>query len=64
MLFEDATAQCPHCFETIAVPVDPGAGEEQEMYIDCEVCCRSILVRATWSEDKESYNVQVERGDG
>jgi hypothetical protein len=62
VLFEDATGTCPHCFETISVPVDPGGGEDQEVYIDCEVCCRPILVRARWNEDLEEYELQLDRG--
>jgi hypothetical protein len=62
MLFEDASAQCPHCFESINVPIDPGGGQDQEIYIDCEVCCRSILVHAKWSEFSEMYEINLDRG--
>jgi hypothetical protein len=62
MLFEDVTAQCPFCGEPISIPVDPGGGEQQETWVDCEVCCRPILVRASWDADAEEYSVSLERG--
>lgn len=62
MLFEDASAACPYCFENISVPVDPGGGENQEFYIDCEVCCQSIIVRAKWNDESESYDIELDRG--
>jgi hypothetical protein len=62
MLFEDVSAQCPHCFEEVSIPIDPGGGEEQDTYIDCEVCCRSIWVRASWDENASEYHVTLERG--
>ncbi len=62
MLFEDASAQCPHCNESISIPIDPGGGEDQEIYIDCEVCCRSILVRAKWDDDSQEYSIHLDQG--
>jgi hypothetical protein len=61
MLFDDVMSTCPFCFEKISVPIDPGGGNEQEVHIDCEVCCKPILVRASWDEDKEEYRVELDR---
>ena len=32
------SVQCPHCFETVEIWIDPT--ERGEMVQDCEVCCR------------------------
>ncbi len=33
--------QCPHCWETISVLLDPSVGSQK--YIeDCEVCCNPL----------------------
>ncbi|MEO5667020.1 MAG: CPXCG motif-containing cysteine-rich protein [Bdellovibrionota bacterium] len=61
MLFEDVTASCPYCAESISIPIDPGGGHAQEITVDCEVCCKPILVRATWNEDTEEFNVELDR---
>ena len=51
--------QCPYCFETISMMLDPSAGGQS--YIeDCEVCCRPIQV--SYQVDEQSIvNVQADR---
>lgn len=46
----DVLIQCPYCWESITVLVDPEeAGNE---YIeDCQVCCRPIVFRIVGDED-------------
>ena len=52
---------CPHCGETIVVPVDPSAGTEQSYVEDCPVCCSPIILHvraeggsgATWRIDAQ-----------
>ena len=61
MMFEEATAPCPYCFENIAVPIDPGGGNSQETIVDCEVCCQPILVKAYRSDESEEYQAHLER---
>ena len=48
---------CPHCGEPIDVYVDPGGGEYQEYVEDCSVCCRPILISATFDEREQDYRV-------
>ena len=35
--------QCPYCWETLDVSVDPSV-PEQEYVEDCQVCCRPMIV--------------------
>lgn len=38
--------QCPHCWETISMLLDPSVGHQK--YIeDCEVCCNPIEIDVT-----------------
>ena len=54
------TVQCPHCWESIEVLVDPSVGE-QEYVEDCQVCCRPILIRTQVdSEGVPAITVQNE----
>jgi len=40
--------QCPYCWETISMLLDPSV--TQHSYIeDCEVCCRPIQINSTFS---------------
>jgi hypothetical protein len=41
---DEGSYDCPCCGETIVVPVDAGAGEEQEYVEDCPVCCSPVLL--------------------
>ena len=50
---ESAEVQCPCCWETIWIDVDPSGGEHQSFIEDCEVCCRPIQYNATIDEDGE-----------
>ncbi len=51
--------QCPYCFETISMLLDPSAGGQS--YIeDCEVCCRPIQISYDTHED-QIQNVRAER---
>ncbi len=41
--------QCPYCGELIWMEFYPEDGNQQEMVIDCEVCCNPILYQITYS---------------
>jgi DNA-directed RNA polymerase subunit RPC12/RpoP len=49
---EEREIQCPYCWETFTILVDPSEGDSSFVY-DCEVCCRPIDVRVTVSDDGE-----------
>ena len=42
--------QCPYCWETLDVSVDPSV-PEQEYVEDCQVCCQPILLRVTFDDN-------------
>ena len=39
----DSSIQCPYCWETLHIIVDPSC-DEQEYVEDCQVCCQPIVV--------------------
>ena len=45
----DFKVKCPYCFETLWVEFYPEEGEQQEMVIDCEVCCQPVLYRVSFA---------------
>lgn len=47
---ESVLIQCPYCWETLDVSVDPSV-PEQEYVEDCQVCCRPIVIHVTFDED-------------
>lgn len=47
---ESVLIQCPYCWETLDVSVDPSVAE-QEYVEDCQVCCRPILIHVTFDDD-------------
>jgi hypothetical protein len=44
MLLDESSIQCPYCWESFSILVDPSEGEDQSFVYDCEVCCRPIDV--------------------
>lgn len=42
--------QCPYCWETLDISVDPSV-PEQEYVEDCQVCCQPILIHVTFDDN-------------
>ncbi|MCR8914973.1 CPXCG motif-containing cysteine-rich protein [Marinobacter panjinensis] len=42
--------QCPYCWETLDISVDPSVAE-QEYVEDCQVCCQPIVVHVVLDEN-------------
>lgn len=42
--------QCPYCWETLDVSIDPSV-PEQEYVEDCQVCCQPILIHVRMDDD-------------
>lgn len=42
-MIEAHSVQCPHCWETIEIVVDPSVAD-QTYTEDCFVCCRPIIL--------------------
>jgi hypothetical protein len=46
-LQEEYSFPCPSCGSSIAAIIELTAGASQCFTIDCEVCCRPIVIHAT-----------------
>lgn len=46
-----AEVQCPYCWESVEVELDPGSGNQQHYVEDCAVCCRPWSVSVTYDAD-------------
>lgn len=46
---DSVLVQCPYCWETLDISVDPSVAE-QEYVEDCQVCCQPILLRVTFDD--------------
>lgn len=53
---------CHYCFETLSITLFREEGEQQEFITDCEVCCHPLKIQATWDEQEEEFNINVEAG--
>ncbi len=42
--------QCPYCWETLEISVDPSVAD-QEYVEDCQVCCQPIVVHVVLDEN-------------
>ena len=42
--------QCPYCWETLDISVDPSVAE-QEYVEDCQVCCQPSLLRVVFDDN-------------
>ena len=47
---DSVLVQCPYCWETLDLSVDPSV-EDQEYVEDCQVCCQPILVHVVHDEN-------------
>lgn len=46
---DSVLVQCPYCWETLEISVDPSVAE-QEYVEDCQVCCQPIVLTVTFDE--------------
>ncbi|MFO7994712.1 MAG: CPXCG motif-containing cysteine-rich protein [Marinobacter sp.] len=57
---DSVLVQCPYCWETLEISVDPSVSD-QEYVEDCQVCCQPILVHVVLDEDlTPSVDVRAE----
>jgi hypothetical protein len=54
-----AAVDCPYCWESIELIVDPSAGSARYTE-DCPVCCQPIAVTLTVGDDGDDFSVEVE----
>ena len=43
---------CPYCGSENSLPMDCSAGQRQEFIVDCEVCCRPIVIKIEIGDDE------------
>ena len=53
---------CPYCGETNELLVDISGGLNQQLVVDCEVCCAPIVIRLKIRGEAVSMDVQRENG--
>lgn len=59
-MHDSLSLMCPHCGETFAIALDVSEGSA-EFTVDCEVCCRPMLVTVRINEGEiESLDVVEE----
>jgi transcription elongation factor Elf1 len=51
---------CPSCGETIVVPIDLSAGDEQRYVEDCPVCCNPNVIHVELFGEGEAARVWAE----
>jgi hypothetical protein len=59
-MLDERPIQCPYCWETFSILVDPSEGEDQSFVYDCEVCCRPIDVQVRFTG--ENAKIRVKQG--
>ena len=56
-MLDSHNVQCPYCWETIEIVIDPS--ESEQHYIeDCSVCCRPIQLQVSVTK-KGKYKVKA-----
>lgn len=57
---DSVLVQCPYCWETLEISVDPSVAD-QEYVEDCQVCCQPIVVHVVLDENlTPSVDVRAE----
>lgn len=54
----DFSIQCPYCGEQIWMEFYPEEGADQEMIVDCEVCCNPILYSVSFRGGESRIRVE------
>jgi len=58
MIIERASS-CPYCGESIDLLIDVSV-ESQQYVEDCQVCCRPIVVEASYDGEQVHLNLKTE----
>jgi hypothetical protein len=51
---------CPTCGESIVIPLDSSAGDEQQYVEDCPVCCNPNVIHVEFTDPAEPARVWAE----
>jgi transcription elongation factor Elf1 len=57
---DEGSYTCPSCGESIVIPLDRSAGDEQRYVEDCPVCCNPNVISVEFFDDGESPRVWAE----
>ncbi|MGH7176111.1 MAG: CPXCG motif-containing cysteine-rich protein [Tepidisphaeraceae bacterium] len=57
---DEASYVCPACGESIVIPLDPSAGDNQQYIEDCPVCCNPNVIHVEFFEDATPARVWAE----
>jgi hypothetical protein len=57
---DDGVYVCPSCGESIHIPLDRSAGDEQKYVEDCPVCCNPNVIFVEFFGDDEPARVWAE----
>jgi hypothetical protein len=57
---DEGSYTCGNCGETIVIPLDPTAGDEQEYVEDCPVCCSPNVIHVEFFGPDEPARVWAE----
>ena len=60
---EFCTVTCPHCLQSITIPVPDPLARAGSFDYDCEVCCRSLLVHWERAEDDYAFSAHAEAAE-
>jgi hypothetical protein len=58
---DEGSYVCPSCGETIVIPLDPSAGDEQRYVEDCPICCNPNVIHVELFGEAEPPRVWAER---
>jgi hypothetical protein len=50
---------CPYCGEPVDTSPDIGGGEHQQYVEDCSMCCRPLLITATYRDARNDFEIEV-----
>jgi hypothetical protein len=51
---------CPYCSSELSIMIEAGSGRRQTFTIDCETCCRPILIRISAGPDGMIFEAEQE----
>jgi transcription elongation factor Elf1 len=54
---DEGAYTCPTCGESIHIPLDRSAGDEQQYVEDCPVCCNPNVIHVEFFENDEPARV-------
>jgi hypothetical protein len=57
----EVTVECPFCYQRFVTWIDWSESAHQTLDIDCEVCCRALVLHVSWDADLEEATCMTEK---